>query len=80
MRLDDLVIEVLVGLDEGAIIVDEKVLSRADRAACQPQIAWLPQHPAIVPGTVAENLALYGPLDPARLASAVAPATAPSSP
>lgn len=60
----------LVGLDEGAIIVDEKVLSRADRAACQPQIAWLPQHPAIVPGTVAENLALYGPLDPARLASA----------
>ena len=57
----------LVGLDEGAIIVDNTVLSQADRAACQSQIAWLPQHPAMVPGTVAENLAPYGPLIPMRL-------------
>ncbi|HNP57852.1 MAG TPA: thiol reductant ABC exporter subunit CydD [Gordonia sp. (in: high G+C Gram-positive bacteria)] len=64
----------LVGLDEGAIIVDNTVLSQADRAACQSQIAWLPQHPAMVPGTVAENLALYGPLDPDALASAAAAA------
>jgi ATP-binding cassette subfamily C protein CydD len=62
----------LVGLDEGAIIVADTVLSQADRAACQPQISWLPQHPAMVPGTVAENLALYGPLDPDALASAAA--------
>ncbi len=62
----------LIGLDEGAIIVADTVLSQADRAACQSQIAWLPQHPAMVPGTVAENLALYGPLDPDALASAAA--------
>ncbi|GAB10298.1 ABC transporter permease/ATP-binding protein CydD [Gordonia araii NBRC 100433] len=62
----------LAGLDEGAIIVEDQVLSRSQRAACQSEIAWLPQHPAIVPGTVAENLALHGPLDPASLARAAA--------
>ncbi len=60
----------LVRLDEGAVLADDTVLTRAELAACQPQIAWLPQHPAIVPGTVAENLALYGPLDPTALAAA----------
>ncbi|MFT4200317.1 thiol reductant ABC exporter subunit CydD [Gordonia sp. (in: high G+C Gram-positive bacteria)] len=62
----------LVQLDEGAIVIGDTVLSRAQCAACQPQIGWLPQHPAIVPGTVAENLALYGPLDPAALSAAAA--------
>ncbi|GED96859.1 thiol reductant ABC exporter subunit CydD [Gordonia crocea] len=60
----------LVRLDEGAVVVADRVLPRAQRAACQPQIAWLPQHPAIVPGTIAENLDLYGRLDPAALAAA----------
>ncbi|QKT06321.1 thiol reductant ABC exporter subunit CydD [Gordonia sp. X0973] len=60
----------VVALDEGAIIVDDHALSRAELVACQDQVGWLPQHPAIVPGTVAENLALYGPLDGAALGSA----------
>ncbi|MFT3899118.1 MAG: thiol reductant ABC exporter subunit CydD [Gordonia sp. (in: high G+C Gram-positive bacteria)] len=62
----------LVRLDEGAVVVGDRVLSRAQRVASQGEIAWLPQHPAIVPGTVAENLALYGPLDAAARTSAAA--------
>lgn len=36
------------------------------------QVAWLPQRPALVPGTVADNLALTGPADPARIGAAAA--------
>lgn len=60
----------LVRLDAGVIVVDGHELSSAQRTACQPQMAWLPQHPAIVPGTVADNLELYGSLDPIALAVA----------
>jgi ATP-binding cassette, subfamily C, bacterial CydD len=34
------------------------------------QLAWLPQRPVLVPGTVAENLALFGPLTDADSACA----------
>jgi ATP-binding cassette, subfamily C, bacterial CydD len=33
-----------------------------DPASWWAQLSWLPQRPVLVPGTVADNLALFGPL------------------
>ncbi|MCF8603082.1 thiol reductant ABC exporter subunit CydD [Gordonia sp. HY442] len=49
--------------DEGAVRiggVDVRELAPDDFHA---QVAWLPQHPVIVPGTVDENLSVFGRLD-----------------
>lgn len=46
----------------GRITVDGVDVADLDRAAWWRQLAWLAQRPVIVPGTVAENLALFGDL------------------
>ncbi|WP_445170617.1 thiol reductant ABC exporter subunit CydD [Mycolicibacterium sp. Dal123E01] len=47
----------------GRITVDGVDVAELDRPAWWRQVAWLAQRPVIIPGTVAENLALFGPLD-----------------
>ena len=49
----------------GTVSVDGIPVADLDRAAWHRHIAWLPQHPLLVPGTLAENLvALLGPVTP----------------
>lgn len=48
---------------EGAVRVGGVDVADLDRALWWDRIAWLPQHPVIVPGTLAENLALVGAVD-----------------
>jgi len=47
----------------GRVTVDGVDVDDLDRPAWWRQLAWLAQRPVIVPGTVAGNLALFGPLD-----------------
>ncbi|WP_132993087.1 thiol reductant ABC exporter subunit CydD [Gordonia zhaorongruii] len=67
----------ILGLEapaEGMVTVGGVNVREVDREHFHSQIAWLPQHPVIVPGTVAGNLALFGSLDPdaaGRVARAV---------
>lgn len=56
-------IEVLLGLtppDEGLVLVDGR--SGVDPRTLWTDVAWLPQRPVLVPGTVRANLGLFGPL------------------
>ena len=46
----------------GRVTVDGVDVDELDRPAWWRQLAWLAQRPAIIPGTVADNLALFGPL------------------
>jgi ATP-binding cassette subfamily C protein CydD len=46
----------------GHVTVADIDVDDLDRAAWWRQLAWLAQRPVIVPGTVAENLSLFGPL------------------
>jgi ATP-binding cassette, subfamily C, bacterial CydD len=58
-------IEAILGLTEptaGRVTVDGIEVADLDSTAWWQQVAWLPQRPVIVPGTVAENLNLFGPL------------------
>ncbi|MFE0747731.1 thiol reductant ABC exporter subunit CydD [Gordonia sp. NPDC058843] len=60
------VVAAIMGLlapDEGSVLIGSTPVTQADPAALHEQIAWLPQQPVIVPGTVAENLELFGALD-----------------
>ncbi|EON33341.1 ABC-type transport system involved in cytochrome bd biosynthesis, ATPase and permease component [Gordonia terrae C-6] len=69
------VLSTIMGLltpDEGSVLIGSTPVAQADPAALHEQIAWLPQQPVIVPGTVAENLALYGALDRGAFESASA--------
>ncbi len=52
----------ILGLAEyrGTITVDGTNLSAISTSEWWTHIAWLPQHPALVPGTLRENLALSG--------------------
>ncbi len=68
-------VSVILGLlapDEGAVVVGDTDLDDVDLAAYRRQIAWLPQLPVVIPGTVAENLALFGEPDPDLLTAAAA--------
>ncbi|MEO9326796.1 thiol reductant ABC exporter subunit CydD [Gordonia aurantiaca] len=58
--------------DDGSVLIGSTPVLHADPASLHEQIAWLPQQPVIVPGSVAENLTLFGALDEeaARRASA----------
>ncbi|MBB3754393.1 ATP-binding cassette subfamily C protein CydD [Mycolicibacterium sp. BK634] len=47
----------------GRVTVDGVDVGDLDQAAWWRQLAWLAQRPVIIPGTVAENLDLFGPLD-----------------
>jgi ATP-binding cassette subfamily C protein CydD len=46
----------------GRVTVDGVDVGELDRPAWWRQLAWLAQRPVIIPGTVADNLAVFGPL------------------
>lgn len=53
----------LVTPTRGHVVVDGVDVDDLERSAWWQQLAWLAQRPVIIPGTVAENLALFGPLN-----------------
>jgi ABC-type transport system involved in cytochrome bd biosynthesis fused ATPase/permease subunit len=65
---------VLVGLtrpDEGLVLAGGRALAGADPDWWRGRVAWASQHPVLVPGTVAANLALGRPeADPAAIEEA----------
>lgn len=68
-------LQAVLGLDgspPGQVSVDGVDVTDLAPAAWWEQIAWLPHRPALVPGTVRENLELFGPLDDVRSACAEA--------
>jgi ABC-type multidrug transport system fused ATPase/permease subunit len=55
---------VLLGLtrpDEGVVLVGGQPLTDIELDRWRDKVAWAPQHPTLVPGTVAENIALGRP-------------------
>lgn len=60
----------LVRPDAGSVLIDSIPVTELEPAAFHEQVSWLPQQPVIVPGTVDENLRLFGDLDDAALAAA----------
>nr|WP_081968280.1 thiol reductant ABC exporter subunit CydD [Mycobacterium kyorinense] len=56
----------------GRVAVAGVDVADLDRAAWWRQLAWLPQRPVLVPGTIAENLALFGELADVDAACAAA--------
>lgn len=56
-------VQALLGLVEpesGQVRVAGVPVNSLDRSAWWAQVAWLPQHPVLVPGTLGENLQLLG--------------------
>src|SRR3954470_10252682 len=72
------VLDLLLGWrrpDRGRVTVAGVDLADVDRAAWLDRVAWLPQRPVLVRGTIADNLRLGAPGgDPGRLAAAAAAA------
>ncbi|WYY09530.1 thiol reductant ABC exporter subunit CydD [Gordonia hydrophobica] len=67
------VVAAILGLqrpDEGRVLVRDTDVQSLAPEQFHREVGWLPQHPAIVPGTVAENLALFGPLSDAAVRDA----------
>lgn len=62
----------LVTPTRGRVTVDGVDVEDLDRLAWWRQLAWLAQRPVIIPGTIAENLALFGRLDDPESACATA--------
>ncbi|MBQ1118698.1 thiol reductant ABC exporter subunit CydD [Streptomyces sp. B15] len=63
---------------QGRVLVGGVPLSSLDRAAWHQQIAWVPQHPYLFAGTVADNVRLARPdADRGAVARALADAGAP---
>lgn len=59
-------VQIVAGLlapTSGLVTVDGLDVTALDLGAWWPNIAWLAQRPVIIPGTVADNLALFGELD-----------------
>ena len=53
----------LVPVDEGTVSVDGVPVPQLERAAWHRRVAWLPQHPMLVPGSLTDNLeVLLGPV------------------
>ncbi|WP_338771537.1 ATP-binding cassette domain-containing protein [Nocardia vulneris] len=50
----------LIAPDRGAVTVDGIDVRELDSAAWWARVAWLPQRPVLVPGTLRENLELFG--------------------
>ncbi|ETA05752.1 MULTISPECIES: thiol reductant ABC exporter subunit CydD [Gordonia] len=53
----------LVTPDDGSVLIGSIPVTHADPESLYEQIAWLPQQPVVVPGTVGENVELFGALD-----------------
>ncbi|HEY4603860.1 MAG TPA: thiol reductant ABC exporter subunit CydD, partial [Blastococcus sp.] len=68
------VLDLLLGWrrpDRGRVTVDGVDLTGVDRTVWLRQVAWVPQRPVLVRGTIADNLRLAAPdAAPARLAAA----------
>ena len=64
------VILALLSPDAGEVTVAGVPLERVDVDAYRSQTAWLPQHPVVIPGTVRQNLDMFGVRDPEALAAA----------
>jgi ABC-type bacteriocin/lantibiotic exporter with double-glycine peptidase domain len=55
---------VLLGLErpsDGTVLVGGQPLAAVDRDRWRHRVAWAPQHPTLLPGTVADNIALGRP-------------------
>jgi ATP-binding cassette, subfamily C, bacterial CydD len=58
-------LQTIIGVVEptsGRVTVAGLDVAELDRAAWWHQLAWLPQRPVLIPGTVQQNLELFGPL------------------
>ena len=62
----------LLAPDDGSVLIGSVPVVELEPDAFHEQIAWLPQQPVIVPGTVADNLELFGALNRVGLARAAA--------
>ncbi|MGV0627144.1 thiol reductant ABC exporter subunit CydD [Mycolicibacter minnesotensis] len=62
----------LITPSSGRVTVSGIDVAELDLPAWWAQLAWLPQRPVVVPGTVADNLALFGALADAQAACAAA--------
>ncbi|NLG56590.1 MAG: ATP-binding cassette domain-containing protein, partial [Rhodococcus sp.] len=49
--------------DSGQVRINETPVAELDAVSWWAQIGWLPQRPVLVPGTVRENIELYGPVE-----------------
>lgn len=66
------VIAALTAPSSGRVTVAGIDLGHLAPAQWWRQLSWLPQRPVLIPGTVRENLSLYGPLDDLESACAAA--------
>ncbi|EOM74390.1 transport ATP-binding protein CydD [Rhodococcus rhodnii LMG 5362] len=69
------VLQAILGLtepDRGSVTVGGVALADLDRESWWHEVAWLPQRPALVPGTVRENVEAMGPVDDLDSAAAAA--------
>ena len=62
----------LIAPDDGSVLVGSIPVAELEPTAYHEQVIWLPQQPVIVPGTVAENLALFGQVPPESFETAAA--------
>ncbi|CAM4401728.1 ABC transporter ATP-binding protein/permease [Nocardia ninae] len=56
-------VQAILGLiepDQGAVTIDGVDVRELDQDAWWARVAWLPQRPVLVPGTLLENLELFG--------------------
>lgn len=53
----------LTAPSSGRILIDGRDLGEIDLSQWWRRIAWLPQRPVLLPGTVRSNLELFGPLE-----------------
>ena len=54
----------------GRVLVDGEPIEDADRMALGPQVGYLPQDIALLEGSIAENIARFGEVDPAKVIEA----------
>lgn len=55
-------LETILGLHPGRVLVDSVEVTDLDPQHWFRQVAWLPHRPVLIPGSVRENLELFGPL------------------
>jgi ATP-binding cassette subfamily C protein CydD len=55
-------LETILGLHPGRVLVDGVEVTDLDPQHWFRQVAWLPHRPVLIPGSVRENLELFGPL------------------